>query len=927
VKERLPHPAEPISGDSPLPSGTVTFWFSDIEGSTTRWERDRAAMQEALRRHDALMRGAIEAHGGYVFKTIGDAFCAVFRRPEDALAAALDVQQTLLDEDFSAVDGVRVRIALHAGTADERDGDYFGPTVNRVARLLATAHGGQVVLSRIVAEMVRDTLPSGAELRDLGEHRLKDLAQAEHVFQLVSPNLAADFPPLLSLSVLNNNLPQQLTSLIGREQDIAAIDALIAEHRLVTLSGSGGVGKTRAALQVGADLLDGSGDGVWFVDLAPLQDSAFVASAVGSALGVQQSSTRPELETIVQYLKKRRLLLIVDNCEHVIAEAAHVVEAILHACPEVRVLATSREPLEIGGEQVYRLPSLAVPPNDAQPSAEEALQYGAIALFVERSQAADARFMPTDETAPIIADIVRRLDGIPLAIELAAARVKVLSIPDLAQRLDERFRLLTGGRRTALPRQQTLRALIDWSYDLLSEQEKALLRRVGVFAGGWTLEAAESVCTDDALKTVDMLDLSSSLVEKSLVVADLDGEATRYRLLESTRAYARERLAESGERSSLACRHANWVADFAGRMEEARVTTPLERWLREVEPELENARAALSWALGADGDVVAAVRIAGRMTIYWNARLVGEGRRWLEASLERLDEAEEPADAARAWLAIVALSVGTRRLEAAQRSRDLYERVGDREGVAQSNSYVAFALQQTGRLAEAEAASTKALAIWRDLGQTRSVGYAMALGTHALVEQYRGQLEEARGLYAEQIGLYEALGDAAQATNVRLNIAELEFDAGDPRAALEVAEAAAATFRRFRNPAHEGNVRANIAAYQITMGNLDGAFTSAREALSLAQKAQTTFGASAAIQHLATLAALRGDVRRAARLLGYVDASFCNEGYEREHTERRIYEILMTALRERLTGSEIKALAAEGAFLTADQAADDALAV
>jgi predicted ATPase len=737
--------------------------------------------------------------------------------------------------------------------------------------------------------------------------------------------MTADFPPLLSLSVLDNNLPQQLTSLIGREQDVAAIKALIAEHRLVTISGSGGIGKTRAALQVGADLLDGSGDGVWFVDLAPLQNPSFVASAVGSALGVQESATRPVLESVVQYLKRRRLLLIVDNCEHVIAEAARVVETILRTCREVKVLATSREPLEIAGEQVYRLPSLAFPPNEARPSAAEALEYGAVALFVERSRAVDTRFMLTDETAPIVAEIARRLDGIPLAIELAAARVKVLSIPKLAPRIDERFRLLTGGSRTALPRQQTLRALIDWSYDLLSEQEKTLLRRASIFAGGWTLEAAESVCIADSLAAVDLFDLLSSLVEKSLVVVNLDGEATRYRLLESTRAYAGEKLAVSGERSLLACRHADWVAGFADRMAEARLTTPLDRWLCEVERELENARAALSWALGAEGDVVAAARIAGGMARFW---LQGEGRSWLGASLERLDEAEEPAVAARAWLGIASLSDGTRRLDAAKRSLDLYEQVGDHAGVARSIDHVIFALRQMGRLDEAEVASAKALAIWRDLGRTRSVPYAQALSTRAdVIVRYRGRLEQARDLYAESVALYEALGDEARAANVRKDIAELEFNAGNPQAALEVAEAAAATFRRFRNPAQEGDDRADIAAYQIALGNLDGAFTSAREALSLARQAQHTHCVSVAIQHLATVAALRGDVRRATRLLGYVGAWYHSEGYERGPTERRTYEILTTALRERLSGAELEALAAEGASLTEDQAADEALAV
>src|SRR5579871_5539819 len=517
---------------APLPSGTITLLFTDIEGSTRQWEERRVAMAEALRRHDALLRTAIEANGGYVFKTVGDAFCAAFARPADAVAAAADAQRALAVEDWSAVGGLAVRMALHSGATDERDGDYYGPAVNRVARLLAIVHGGQVVASATTALLLRGMLPEQTELRDLGDHHLKDLVEPERVWQVLAPGLAESFPPLRSLESLSNNLPRQLTPLVGRDDVLAEVEPLVLEQPLVTLLGTGGIGKTRLALQAGADLLDGVGDGVWLVELATLSDAASVVPAIASIFGLREQRERPLFDVLVQYLRSRRLLLILDNCEHLIAEAARVAEAILRAAPRVRILATSREPLRIAGEHIYRVPPLSVPSGES-PTAEDALQYGAIAFFVERARASDARFALSDENAPIVAEICRRLDGIALAIELAAARVKVMTPRQLAQRLDERFRVLTGGSRSALPRQQTLRALIDWSYGLLSETEQRLFWRISIFIGGCTIEASEAVCADETIDALDAIDLVSSLVDKSLVVAEVEEHFTRYRLLES----------------------------------------------------------------------------------------------------------------------------------------------------------------------------------------------------------------------------------------------------------------------------------------------------------------------------------------------------------------------------------------------------------
>ncbi|MGC1380677.1 MAG: adenylate/guanylate cyclase domain-containing protein [Candidatus Baltobacteraceae bacterium] len=908
---------------APLPSGTVTLLFTDIEGSTQHWEQQRTAMAEALRRHDELLRTAIEENGGHVFKTVGDAVCSAFSRPSDAVSAAAEAQGALAAEDWSAVGGLAVRMALHTGTTDERDGDYFGPTVNRVARLMSVAHGGQVVVSGATALLLRGMLPEQAELRDLGEHRLKDLVEPERVWQLFAPGLLESFPPLQSLDSLPNNLPHQIAPLIGRDDVLAEVERLVLEQPLVTLVGTGGIGKTRLALQVGADHLDRVSDGVWLVELATVSDAASVVNAVAATLGLREQGGRPMLEVLVRYLKSRCLLLILDNCEHLIEEVARITDAILRAAPQVRVLATSREPLRIAAEHVYRVPSLAVPSRDSL-TAGDALGYGAVALFAERARAADATFTLTEENAPIVADICRRLDGIALAIELAAARVKVMAPRQLAQKLDERFRVLTGGSRTALPRQQTMRALIDWSYDLLTEQEQRLFRRVSIFIGGWTLEAAEAVCTDDTLDALDAIDLISSLVEKSLVVADVEADSTRYRLLESTGAFAHEKLERSGERDVLARRHAQWAADLADRSYEARWSTGLTaRWYAEFEPEAENARSATDWALSHDEVVLAARLVVGFSSTY--RRLVGEaetkGR--IEAVIERLDAGAQPELAARAWAALSRTIGGSRRIEAAQRAIDLGERSNDAANTTQSLCEMAFGLMQAGRTQEAYDAIERAMQLLKESGLTRSATHGSVLNNGAMVANDCGRLDEARQLYAEALALSTSLGDEEAATGIRLNLAELEFQMGNSERALELASGIEPATRGSRIKRYVIFALQNGAAYRLALGDVAGARAAALESLRLSRGVSVQ-PVIINIQHLATVASRSGDPHRGARLRGYVDAWYRGEGYEREPSEQCTYDILMTALSEQLSQPEIEAFAAEGALLSEDQAVAEA---
>ncbi|HZO88686.1 MAG TPA: adenylate/guanylate cyclase domain-containing protein, partial [Chthonomonadaceae bacterium] len=464
-----------------MDSGTLTFLFTDIEGSTRLWEQHPEAMRSALARHDVLLQEAIEQHSGHVFKTIGDAFCAAFDAAPSALAAALSAQRALASEDWQAPIRLRVRMALHTGAAEARGGDYFGPPLNRVARMLAAGHGGQVLLSQAACDLLGDALPEGVSLRDLGRHRLRDLQQSEHLYQLLHPNLPADFPPLRSLEAFAHNLPVQLTSFIGREKEMEEIKRLLSTAHLLTLTGSGGCGKTRLALQVAADRVEEYADGVWLVELAAIADLGLVPQTVAVALGVSEEPNRPLGETLANYLRPKSLLLVLDNCEHLLTACAQLADTLLRTCPKVRILASSREGLGLLGEALYHVPSLSLPDEKRLPTLEQLSQYEAVRLFVERAVLSRPDFAVTAQNAASVVQICSRLDGIPLAIELAAARARALAVEQLAQRLDDRFRLLTGGSRTALPRQQTLRALIDWSYDLLSEAERTLLRRLSVF--------------------------------------------------------------------------------------------------------------------------------------------------------------------------------------------------------------------------------------------------------------------------------------------------------------------------------------------------------------------------------------------------------------------------------------------------------------
>jgi predicted ATPase/class 3 adenylate cyclase len=574
-----------------LPSGTVTFLFTDIEASTKLWEQYPEAMKPALAEHDSILKNAVESNRGQIIKTTGDGIHAVFTTAIDAVNASLDAQRTFQTSEFFKNYGVsiKVRMGLHTGEAELRDDDYYGGTLNRAARIMGVAYGGQILLSAVTVALVREHLPENTSLLDLGEHRLKNLSRPENIFQLNAPDLPSDFPPLQSLNKIPNNLPTQLTSFIGRDKEMAEIQSLLASARLVTLTGSGGTGKTRLSIEMGTQELASFPNGVWLLELAPLTDPEHIIPALAQVFGLQESPYATLESMLMDYLRDKKLLLILDNCEHLIDACARLADDLLHHCAGLEILASSREALGIAGEMAYSTPSLA----DAESTQ----------LFVERARAANSNFRLTDENASSVTQICSRLDGIPLAIELAAARAKLLSPEQIASRLDDRFKLLVGGSRTALPRQQTLRALIDWSYDLLSDAEKALLRTASVFVGGWTLEAVEAVSEDP-----NVLENLEQLVNKSLVVTDVHRSEMRFSMLETIRQYAREKLFDAKQVGAARDRHFVYFTELSEKLWDAFRSSSVSIWRDRTDEEAENLRAALEWGL--ENHIEEAIRLA-----------------------------------------------------------------------------------------------------------------------------------------------------------------------------------------------------------------------------------------------------------------------------------------------------------------------------
>jgi predicted ATPase/class 3 adenylate cyclase len=769
-----------------LPTGTVTFLFTDIEGSTKLAQEYPDAMPSLLARHNEILKQSIEAQNGFVFQIVGDSFCASFHSASAALNAALNAQRLLHNEAWNPAP-IKVRMGIHTGPAEVREnGEYQGYlTLSHIQRLMSAAHGEQVLLSFAAQELVRDELPEGVTLRDMGERRLKDVLRPEHIYQLVIVGLPNEFPPIKTLDVAHHNLPAQMTSFIGRERELAEVKQLLSAHRLVTLTGSGGAGKSRLSLQVGMECLPEFPDGVWLVELAPVTDPALIPQTLLSTFNLREDRHRSVLDVLIDYLRGKNLLLVLDNCEHLIEACAQISNSLLQGCPKLRILASSREALGITGEVAYRVPSLNTPNPENLPPLEQLEKADSIRLFIERAATAKPGFTLTDVNAFSLAQICYRLDGIPLAIELAASRVKVLSPDQIAARLDDRFRLLTGGSRTALPRQQTLRAMIDWSYSLLSEQEKILFRRLAVFVGGWTLEAAEAICANVMQNDIlpeDVLDLLTRLMDKSLVFMEEASGEIRYHRLETIRQYSREKFFETDEVEKVRDRHLDFFVQFAELVDLKLKSRDQLLWQNRMAAEQDNLRAALEWGLSRKPD--SALRIAGAANLFWTAGgFSAEGFRWTQKALEEAEKlplpegvTEDQRLVARAkalcGLTRLYLSLGDNASakRAAEESVALYRQSPDRRGLAFALVVLAYPLEFLGEHAQAEAALQESYSIGRDEGDTYVICRALNRLGHVIVDLYQDlnlsqryveeslRLAREAGLRSQEAQAYEILG-------------------------------------------------------------------------------------------------------------------------------------------------------------------------
>jgi predicted ATPase/class 3 adenylate cyclase len=902
------------------PSGLVTLLFTDIEGSTRAWEAHPAEMQIALARHDAIVRAQIEDAGGHVFKTAGDAFCAAFTSPAQALGAAVNVQRALAAEPWPEPVPITVRIGIHSGVCHERDGDYFGPAVNRVARLHSTAYGGQVVISGTTAGLVAGALPADLSLRDLGEHRLKDLGEPEHVYQLCGAELSCDFPPLRSLdsSELSHNLPALTSSFVGREHEVDELRGLVADHRIVTLTGAGGVGKTRLALQVAADLVDGSGDGVWFVDLAPLQDPALVTATTASVLGVREEPGRSALESLAARLRSRTMLVVLDNCEHVIDEAARLVDTLARSCPRLAILATSREPLRVPGEHVYRVPSLSAPAKD-EDDPDVLIGSEAVRLFLERAGDQQSGVSLDAQNAAVVARLCRRLDGIPLAIELAVARLRSLSLTDLDRQLDQRLRLLIGGSRTALPRHQTLEALIGWSYDMLSPIEQELLDRLSVFAGGFDLDAADAVVRSRTQSSLGILDRLAALVDKSLIETDRRAKL-RYRLLESVRQYTAAKLLTRGEDVARGVRgaHRDYYMALAEAAAPHLIGHGQREWLDRLERELDNLRTALTYCLE-DPDPSLGLRLNTALFNFWLYRRAGgEGPTAACAAVDRPDAQRPTVIRGRALVAAAHLltSLALEDRAAASRAEE-----GLRIARAQADERLRCEALYVLAWANVRRDDDRVLEFTEEgLDLARLVGDEHLRAAFLNVRASSPSLmhHERVRLCEECLDLLSQVGDQVMYTRVLGNLAYLEIVSGEYQAARRRLNEAISMLRELDDARGLTVCLCNLGLSLLLDGMTAHAQITLDEMLCLSRRTGDLEMVAYGQLGLALLASRMGDCEGAAELHGAADAIHETLGTRVQEFEAQVRDADIAALRVKLGETSFEASYRLGRMRRAD---------
>ena len=927
------------------PSGTVAFLFTDIEGSTNLARARPDEYAGLLERHRSVLRESFARHDGYEAGTEGDSFFVVFNSPLGALRAAVEAQREFAAHEWPPGADVRVRMGLHVGEASRRDGSYVGLDIHRAARLAAAGHGGQILASAAIVELLADRVPPDLGFRDLGRHRLKDFAVPGSIFQVVGEGLERDFPALRTQAI--SNLPEQLTSFIGRAHELAELGAHVERHRLVTLIGTGGAGKTRLMLEAAARGLDRYPDGAWLVELAPIADPEQVDSEIARTLGVHREPGMAVADSLLDFMRSKSLLLLLDNCEHVVGSVAELVVRMVRACPRLTIVASSREALGAPGEVVFPVPSLALPPppssfHQDEPDGrwlEGVAETESVRLFIERATAVLPTFVLTPSNATAVVEICRRLDGIPLAIELASARVTVLSVQEIAEKLGDRFRLLTGGRRASVPRQQTLRALIDWSWDLLDPSDQRLLRRLSVFSGGWSLEAAASVTSDAQEREggdrpsedFDTLEGVGRLIDRSLVVAD-PGIRTRYRLLETIRQYAAEKLEAAAEAAEIRNRHLRYFLRLALHAAPEIRGRDMVAALDRLDADADNLRGALEWAFEADPE--AALQLSFALSLYWRSRSIG------------LEEPEQLARAA--GVAMDLLSSGT---------------IDDRERlipIARALAAAADAAALWGNAKTGQAWADEAVRLSRSVDEP--VALSEALTAQALIAVFSGRPDLARQNADELLMLARSIDDWWRIAMIQTSMALSIQATGDMESAQERIIAATEAALRSENPfaiAFNAGTRGQMtglagqleesrvwfrkatAAYEEMRdarfvlisrsdlahalrrsGAIDEAEPLYRETLHGWQHAGSRGAIANQLESFAFIAIHRKDALRAAKLLGAAEAIRDVAGAVMLPHERTEYDAALAKVRGQLDQSALQTAWSDGR----DMRLEDAIA-